>query len=246
MATRRSPGAEARASGGALPCRVQPIPPPHSASRPGGALGRRTLQGAQRGPKKLPGTLPPRPAAPPGAHPRVQPRPQRGRCALSPSRPSTVLPVGSSRASHSPPSALRPGAPSLPQGNCRGQNSPLLGPLGSLQCSPVGPQLIQIPAQQGPREEWTLKGLAPPGSHTHTQAQLGAAECQPPDSGRASTLHTAESQAGSRWAVPRVLGAPTRHRRRKAEGESPGGGDRTRPSPTRAIPSASRAGPSGL
>ena len=64
-------------------------------------------------------------------------------------------------------------------------------------------------------------------------AQLGTVECQPPASGRASTLHTAESHAGSRWAVPCVLGALTRHRRRKAEGESPGGGDHTRPSPTR-------------
>ena len=141
---------------------------------------------------------------PGGDHTRVQSPLQRGRCALSPGHPSTVLPVGSSRASRSPPSALCPGAPSLPQGDCRGQNNPLLGPLGSQSPPPLLPSgATAHPNSCSPGSQRRMDPQRPGPSwvtHTHSRTAGSPAECQPPDSGRAGTPHTAESQAGSPWA----------------------------------------------
>lgn len=171
------------------------------------------------------------PAAPPssapgGNHPRVQPRPQRGHCGLSPTHPSMVLPVSSSRASRSPPSALCPGAPSLPQGDCRGQNSPLPGPLGSQSPPPLLPS--GATAHPNSCSAGSQRGMDPqsPGpswvTHTHTLTHSwGPAECQPPDSGRAGTPHTADSQAGSPWAVSRVPGAPEQAQAREGRRQVP-------------------------
>ena len=123
----------------------------------------------------------------------------------------------------------------------------LWAPRAPHHCSPVGPQLIQIPAHQGPREEWTLKGLAPPGSHTHTHAQLGALRSASLLILAGPAPHTLQrARQAPPGPFPVSQEPPSRRRHGKAEGGSPGGGDRTRRSPARAIPSASHAGPSGL
>lgn len=252
MAARRSPGAEAGASGGTVPYRVQPIPLPHPAARPGGALGRQTPRGAQRWPKKLPGTLLPRPAAPPGGTIHASSPGHSGATVAShPPIPAWCCPSAPQGPPVLHPQLCVPEPPAFLRATAGARTAPsrvLWAPRAPHHCSPVGPQLIQIPAQQGPREEWTLKALAPPGSHTHTHSRtagaLRSASLLILAGPAPRTLQTARRAPPGRFPVSRE--PPSRHRRGKAEGRSPGGGDRTRRSPTRAIPSASHAGPSGL
>ena len=208
-----------------MPCRVQPIPPPHPAAWPGGFLGRQTPRGAQRWPKKLPGTLLPHPAAPRGG-PYTRPVPATAGPLCPLTRPSQHgaarrllegLPLSTlSSVSRSPqPSS----------GRLQGPEQPPPGSSGLPEPPTTAPQwghssskflLTRVPEKNGPSKAWPLLV-----THTHSRTAGSPAECQPPDSGRAGTPHTAESQAGSPWAVPRVPGAPEQAQAREGRRRVP-------------------------
>lgn len=154
-----------------------------------------------------------------------------------------------------------PRSPQLSTGQLRGHGGPLPGPLGSLSPPLTVPWwghssskllLSRVPERNGPSKAWPLLG------HTHTLTHSwGPAESQPPDSGQASWPSEASRPWGhaARCREPGglPLGCSLRHGspqpgagtgRQKAGPLD--GGDGARHSPTCAILSASRAGPSGL
>lgn len=226
MAARRSPGAEAGASGGTVPYRVQPIPLPHPAARPGGALGRQTPRGAQRWPKKLPGTLLPRPAAPPGGTIHASSPGHSGATVAShPPIPAWCCPSAPQGPPVLHPQLCVPEPPAFLRATA-GARTALPGPLGSQSPPPLLPS--GATAHPNSCSAGSQRGMDPqsPGpswvTHTHTLTHSwGPAECQPPDSGRAGTPHTADSQAGSPWAVSRVPGAPEQAQAREGRRQVP-------------------------
>ena len=154
-----------------------------------------------------------------------------------------------------------PRSPQLSAERLQGHGGPLPGPLGSPSTpltvpwwgrSPSKLLLSRVPERNGPSKAWPLLG------HTHTLTHSwGPAESQPPDSGQAGwpseasrpwghTTHCREPGGLPLGCSP----SPGSPRPGAGTGRQKAGpldrGDGARRSPTRAILSASRAGPSGL